>query len=66
MHLIKRRNKVSTEEINTVKRNLTKCNDQENELKRLKENNQELQNVYELEVKSYIIRSKGEYIEGGE
>ena len=32
----------------------------------MKEKNQELQNLYELEIKGYIIRSKAEYIEGGE
>ena len=54
------------EEINLIKGNLTLGNDQENELIRLKEKNQELQNLYELEIKGYIIRSKAEYIEGGE
>ena len=53
------------EEINLIKGNLTLGNDQENELIRLKEKNQELQNLYELEIKGYIIRSKAEYIEGG-
>ena len=45
---------------------MTSGNDQENELIRLKENNQELQNLYELKIKDYIIRSTAEYIEGGE
>ena len=53
-------------EINLIKDNLTTGNDQENELIRLKEKNQELQNLYELEIKGYIIRSKAEYIEWGE
>ena len=34
-----------TEEINTIKRNLTNGNNQANDLKRLKEKNQELQNL---------------------
>ena len=54
------------EEINIIKGKLTSENDQENELKRLKEKNQELQILYEIEIKGYIIRSKTEYIEGGE
>ena len=39
---------------------------EEDDLKRLKEKDQELQNLYELEIKGYIIRSKADYIEGGE
>ena len=39
---------------------------QEEELKKLKDKNQELPNLYELEINGYIIRSKTEYIEGGE
>ena len=35
-------------------------------MKRLKEKDQELQNLYELEIKGYIIRSNADYIEGGE
>ena len=65
----KEQNKKETqliEEINIIKGKLTSENDQENELKRLKEKNQELQNLYEIEIKGYIIRSKAEYIEGGE
>ena len=55
------------EEINKIKNNLTKGNDnEEDDLKRLKEKDQELQNLYELEIKGYIIRSKTDYIEGGE
>ena len=50
-----------------IKDNLTSGNDQENELIRLKGKNQELQNLHELKIKGYIyIRSKAEYIEGGE
>ena len=41
-------------------------NDLEDELIKLKEKNQDLQNLYQLEIKGYIIRSKAEYIEGGE
>ena len=65
----KEQNKKETqliEEINIIKGKLTSENDQENELKRLKEKNQELQILYEIEIKGYIIRSKAEYIEGGE
>ena len=55
------------EEINKIKNNLMKGNDnEEDDLKRLKEKDQELQNLYELEIKGYIIRSKADYIEGGE
>ena len=55
------------EEINKIKNNLMKGNDnEEDNLKRLKEKDQELQNLYELEIKGYIIRSKADYIEGGE
>ena len=39
---------------------------EEDDLKRSKEKDQELQNVYELEIKGYIIRLKADYIEGGE
>ena len=54
-------------EINEIKNNLMKGNDnEEDDLKRLKEKDQELQNLYELEIKGYIIRSKADYIEGGE
>ena len=55
-----------TDEINTIKHNLTQGNDQDNLLKRLKEKSQELQNLYDLEIKGYIIRSKANYIEGEE
>ena len=55
-----------TDEINTIKHNLTQGNDQDNLLKRLKEKSQELQNLYDLEIKGYIIRSKADYIEGRE
>ena len=55
------------EEINKIKNNLMKGNDnEEDDLKRLKEKDQELQNLYELEIKGYIIRSKADYIERGE
>ena len=56
------------EEINLIKGKLTKQSeiDQANELLRLKEKNQELQNLYEQDIKGYIIRAKAEYIEGGE
>ena len=54
------------EEINTIKHNLTNGNDQENELQRLKEKSQDLQNLYESQIKGYIIRSKADYVEGGE
>ena len=55
------------EEINKIKNNLMKGNDnEEDDLKRLKEKDQELQNLYELEIKGYIIRSKADYIEGEE
>ena len=55
------------EEINKIKNNLMKGNvNEEDDLKRLKEKDQELQNLYELEIKGYIIRSKADYIEGGE
>ena len=55
------------EEINKIKINLMKGNDnEEDDLKRLKEKDQELQNLYELEIKGYIIRSKADYIEGEE
>ena len=49
-----------------IKDNLNSGNDHENELIKLKEKNQELQNLYKLEVKGSIIRSKAEYIKGGE
>ena len=39
---------------------------EEDDLKRLKEKDQELQNLYELEIKGYIIRSKADHIERGE
>ena len=55
------------EEINKIKNNLMKGNDnEEDDLKRLKEKDKELQNLYELAIKGYIIRSKADYIEGGE
>ena len=55
-----------TEDIKNIKNNLTKGGDQENELKRLKEKNQELQHLYESQIKGFVIRSKASYIEGGE
>ena len=55
------------EDINKIKNNLMKGNDnEEDDLKRLKEKDQELQNLYELEIKGYIISLKADYIEGGE
>ena len=55
-----------TDEINTIKHSLTQGNDQDDLLKCLKEKSQELQNLYDLETKGYIIRSKADYIEGGD
>ena len=55
-----------TEDINNIKHNLTKGGEQENELKRLKEKNQELKHLYESQIQGFVIRSKASYIEGGE
>ena len=38
---------------------------EEDDLKRFKEKDLELQNLYELEIKGYIITSKEDYKEGG-
>ena len=47
-----------TDEINTIKHNLTQGNDQDNLLKRLKERSQELQNLYDLEIKGISLDQK--------
>lgn len=54
------------QEVNTIKHYLTQGNDQDHELTRLSEKYQELQDLYELEIKGYIIRSKADYVEAGE
>ena len=47
-----------------IEYNLTKDNvTEEDDLKRLKEKDQDLQNLYELEIKGYAIISRADYVE---
>ena len=49
------------EEINEIRNNTIEDMNQEEELDKLKDKNQDFQNLYELESNGYIIRSKAEY-----